>query len=178
MQITVNLDTLDLSTVIGEKRVYDHDCDEPHGEPMTLGDAVVRELAKRLWASVGSDALSEVRQRAAQIRNEEIRARVAPIVQAAVDEPIQQTNSFGEPNGKPTTLRELIAAEARAQLGTRSDYGRGPRVVDKLVADAVSAEIKKELAEAIKEEKAKVVAAVRAKAADLIAQAVREGVGR
>ena len=38
--------------------------------------------------------------------------------------------------------------------------------------------VKKELAEAMADEKAKVVAAVRAKAAELIAQAVKEGIGR
>jgi hypothetical protein len=177
MEITVNVDKVDLDTVIaGQVRDYDGDGEYVGSHQETIGDAVVRKVA----ADLCRESKHEMQGRVVQIRDAEIRAQVAPLITAAVESGIQMTNRYGEAVGGTTTLRELIVKEANAFLTKPHDqYGRsGERVIDRLIRDAIQQEIAGELSKAIAEEKAKVVAAVRAKAAELIAQAVKEGIGR
>ena len=69
-------------------------------------------------------------------------------------------------------------AEAKKLFTERADYGRGSTLAQRIVAEAIGSAFTRELAAAIADEKAKVVAAVRAKAAELIADAVKQGVGK
>lgn len=177
MQITVNVDQVDLTSVVGDVRRYDDDAEEYVTEGRTLGDLIAERVAKSIRES---DAYPGLKKRVADIREEEIRARVAPDIEAAMAAPIRQTNRYGEPTGQATTMRELILEEARKFMERPVDqYSRDKgTVLQKWLRDAVEKTIKTELAEVLVDEKAKVVAAVRAKAADLIATAVKEGVGR
>jgi hypothetical protein len=77
-------------------------------------------------------------------------------------------------------MRELILAEVEKFMSAPADrhYRDKGTVLEKYVRDEVQTTLKKELADALAEEKAKVVAAVRASAADLIADAVKRGIGR
>lgn len=169
--LTIAIEGLNLETVIGTQYP---------DSPLTLADAIVVAAAKELLT--GADVLS-VSTRIRQIRDEEIRAQVAAEIQVALAEPFHRTNYYGEGRDQPITLRTLIADEAKKFFTEqRRPHGRydGPTstaaqdVVAALVKDALT----KELAAAVADEKAKVVAAVRAKAAELIATAVKEGVGR
>lgn len=176
MDIKVEVGPVTLDTPVGEHRVYDEDGDYT-AQPVTLGEAI----AKQVFADIKrGERYNSLRDMVENLRAEEIRGQIRPIVEAAVTKPIQRTNMYGSPTGEPITLTELIVSEAQAYLTKRDDrYGADKRtVIEKLVADAVDKAIRKELSEAIAEEKAKVVAAVRAKAADLIAEAVKAGVGR
>lgn len=178
MNITVDVDAVELTSVIGERYELDDDGDRIKVQ-RTLGDAIADRIAGQLLAD---DSYKSLRQRVVEERADEItkqaRKHVEEILAEAIATPVQRTNGYGSPVGGPVTVTELIVAEAREVLSKRSDYGRGQTYVDKVVAEMVDKAMKKELAETIADEKAKVVAAVRAKAADLIATAVKEGIGR
>lgn len=178
INVTVDTEGIDLTTVVGERSRYDHNLEESVTQEVTLGD----EVAKRITARLTKDeAYPGLRQRFLTIRDEEIRKALEPIVTDAIAGPIQKTNNYGEPSGGTTTLRELIMAEAqRLATAKVGDGYRGSNetVLAKFVREQIAAAFTKELAAVVAEEKAKVVAAVRAKAADLIAEAVKQGVGR
>jgi len=179
MQINVSVEdikSIDLSTPVETRYLYDADGEREECE-VTLGHLV----ADRVTAALRQDdSWGGVKKRFLDIRDEEIRAAVQPIVAEALAGPIQKTNGYGEPTGTATSIRELIMEEASALLTKPADsYGRGREtVLQQFVRKEISVAFTKELAAVVAEEKAKVVAAVRAKAADLIADAVKQGVGR
>lgn len=177
MDINITVENVDLTSVIpGKTRVYDPDTEEYGYTERTVGEAVALHLAEALMRT---DEYQSLKKRVLEIRDEEIRERVKPVVEKAISAPIQQTNHYGQPSGPATTLEEVIVKEAQNYLNKRDGYGdRSVSVVQKFIDAAVEKTIKTELAAVLVEEKAKVVAAVRAKAADLIAQAVKEGIGR
>ncbi len=171
MNVSVTVTDFDMTSVLSEG--------PDDGQRYTLGDAVAEVAVRKLadgsqWASL--------RDRVCSIRDEEIRAHVAPLVADAIMAGVQPTNAFGEPSGPPKTLRDLILEQVKRQLTAPADtssYGRDRETwVRQLVREQVEKVLRTELSEAIADEKAKVVAAVRAKAAELIARAVAEGVGR
>ena len=176
MNITVNVDSVDLTSVVGDVRRYDEDSDSYHLEGQTLADLVVEKIAKRVQES---DAYPGLKNRVAEIRVEEIRARVAAEVEAVMADPVRQTNHYGEPTGTTTTMRELILAEAKKFLSQPVDaYSRDKgTVLQAWLRQEVEKTIKTELAAVLADEKAKVVAAVRAQASTLIAEAVKRGLG-
>lgn len=166
MNIEVNVtDTLRLSDVVDETYA---------GERVTLADKVAEKLIEK---AAGDDGWNELNRRIKEIRDEEIRAVVVPLIAEAFKAPIQRTNAYGDPSGDPITLRDLVLAEAKKVLTSASSTGyRDEPLARRLVREMVEKELTAQLSAAIKEERAKVVAAVRAKAADLIAKAVAEGV--
>jgi hypothetical protein len=174
--VTVDgLDGIDLTTVIGERSRYDHDIEETVRQDVTLGD----EVAKRVTAKLTKDDQWDgIRKRFLAIRDEEIREAVKPLVAEAITAAIEQTNGYGERTGQSTTMRELVMAEAKKLFTDRADYGRGSTLAQRIVAEAVGSAFTRELAAAIADEKAKVIAAVRGKAAELLAEAVKQGLGR
>lgn len=178
MQINVTvegLDAIDLSTVVGERRRYDHDTEEYVTTDLTLGDEVARRVTALLTKDDQWDGL---RKKFLAIRDEEIREAVRPIVAAAITETLTKTNQYGQPTGETTTLTELIVADANKLLTERSDYGRGTTLAQRIVAESIGQAFKNELAKALAAEKEKVIAAVRAAGAELIAEAVKKGLGR
>ncbi len=178
INVTVEgIDGIDMKTVIGETRAWDDEHDAYRTKELTIGEVV----AARVTAELTKDeSYPGLRKQFLAIRDEEIREAVKPIVEQVILAPVQRTNEYGEATGETTTLRALVVAETKKVLALKADsYGRGSEtVLQKFVRDEISAAFKKELAEVLAEEKAKVVAAVRAKAADLIADAVKQGIGR
>ena len=182
--LSITISDLTLDTVVGDHYVYNDEGEGSH-EPFTLLDAIVSTAATQLVQHDRRQggAAESLRSRVQSIRDEEIRTRVAAEIEAALANPINLTNHFGESiAGKTTTLREEIAKMAAEALRVnhnnamsgRQDWTPAQKVISEEVERAFAAELLKVVAD----EKAKVVAAVRAKAADLIAQAVKEGVGR
>ncbi len=159
-ELRLNAPTLDLNAKVGGG---------------TVADLIVKAALAKL---VKGDEWNTVKDRVREITDEEIRAHAKTQIAEALNGGIRKTNTFGEPYGEPTTLRALIAEEVKAELAKAGDpYRSKDSTVRKIVREQVAAAFKTELAEAVAEEKAKVVAAVRASAADLIAQAVAAGVG-
>lgn len=185
MQINVNVtvdgaDGIGLNTEIRETQTWDDESEEYVKNPVTLGDAVAGKLTAML---VKDERYASLRKRFLEIREEEIRRAVQPIVIDAINAPVQKTNTFGEATGGTTTVRELIVAEAKKIAERPFDTSYNSRsgnetALGKFVREQIAAAFTKELAAVVAAEKAKVVAAVRAKAADLIADAVKQGVGR
>jgi hypothetical protein len=178
INVTVNgLEAIDLGTVVNTEAYYDHETDERIPAQRTLADVIADKVTRKLTAE---SYYGDLKRRVTAIRDEEIREAIEPIITEAISGEIQKTNSFGEPTGKSTTIRELIMSEARTLLTKSADsYGRGSEtVLQKWVREQIAAAFTKELAAVVAQEKEKVVAAVRAKAADLIADAVKQGVGR
>jgi uncharacterized membrane protein YheB (UPF0754 family) len=159
--LTLNTPTLDLNAKVGRQTVADLICQQ-----------ALAKLAKRPeW-----DTLKD---RVRVITDEQIREHVTGLIADALNGDLRRTNTYGEPSGEPTTLRTLIAEEAKRTLTQLTDNYRGPRetVIGKLVREEVEKAMKAELVEAIAAEKTKVVTAVREKAGQLIAEAVTAGIG-
>jgi hypothetical protein len=178
MQINVSVTDVDLTSVVGEWAEYDVEGDYVGTGAKTLADAIAVQVAADLKRD---DSYPGLKKKILDIRNEEIREQIKPIVAKAIEGNIQKTDEWGQPVGQSTSLHALIVKQVNDYLTSMvGDSYRGNRqtAVQKFVDDAVEKVVKRELAEAIAEEKAKVVAAVRAKAAELIATAVKEGVGR
>lgn len=151
------------------------------GRSMTIADLVAERLADRLVAE-NTGYYNTLHQRVDRRINELISDRVAPMIDEAMTKPIRKTNAYGEPiSGTETTMRELIVDAARKwfeQPDSTDGYGgRKGTKAQRLIAEAVGATLSKELSEVIKAEREKVVAAVRAQAADIIARSVAAGVG-
>jgi len=177
MNITVNVEAVDINSEFGDRYTYDED---EQRVPMTLGD-VIAERTAQVFAK--DDSYSGLRGRIRDMRVEEMRARVVAELDAAFTRPVQKTNEWGEPAGGPSTLRsEIVKLAERALAVPRPGYSssdpRSTSAVQQFLTREIEEAIKKELGAAIADEKAKLVAAVRAKAAELLAQAVKEGIGR
>jgi len=177
VDIKVEVGPVDLTTVIGEHRIYNGDDDEYQAEPMTLGDAIARQIFDDLRRE---SHYGELKRTVTTLRADVIKEQIAPVVAKALAEPIQKTNQYGEATGKPTTLRELIVDEVQRLLKQPADqYSREKGTwIQALVRTEVEAALRKELGGVIADEKAKVVDAVRGKAAELIAESIRAGLGK
>ncbi|MDN3356054.1 hypothetical protein [Actinomadura sp. DC4] len=168
MQIEVKVGDIDLSTVI--PGYYG-----PADEAMTIGDLVIAEIARRFMET---DDWRTLRARIREIRDEEIRTQITPMIADAVAKPIQRTSSYGTPIGEPLSMCEVVVEEARTVLqSVRDPHSRNAEPLGrKLIREMVEKEMRAELGAVIKDERQKVVDAVRAQAADLITEAVTKGV--
>lgn len=179
MQISVKVGDIDLDTILADF----YDPDEDRAGQQTLGTLVAGKIAKAVTAD---DRWKTFRSEVADIRTAEVRAAISAQVDEALTAPIQPTDNYGEPRGPVTTMREMVAAEVTRFLThpepTGSGYNAPKRTalqvaVGEAVRDVLGREFDTEIRAAIKEEKEKVVAAVRAKGAELLAEAVKQGVG-
>lgn len=177
IEVTVHANEIDLNTVVdGTIRGYDPEHDEYVTSPKTLADVIAEHVREEI--TKGAE-WQEEKRRFREIRDEEVRKALAPVIERALTDPILPTNAYGEPtSGAPTTLRELIAKEAKRQVSARADNGyrsSSETVLGKFVREQIDAAFRNELAEIVKAEKAKVVKAVRDNAGSIIADAVKQG---
>lgn len=163
MQINVTVENADLGSTVPQ----------PYGEDITLGSLVAQEVASEFKQTEGWDG---IRKRFQNLRDEEIRAQVAPIIAEAIHTPVVRTNVYGEPTGESTTLRELVVKEAREALTRREDrYGRDNTTnLQKVIRAEVQAAFVKEVAAVVKEVRAQVVAEIGETARDQITKASME----
>lgn len=154
-------------------------------ERQTLEDIVIGEAARLLvnQAKAGRDSLFDsLTARVRALRDEQIRLALAPVIQEALDGPIQKTNSFGEPlTGQTTTLRDEILTEARSMLkatSVRSDLrSQEASPLQKIIRDEVGSALTKELKAEVDAAKAEVLAAVREKGAEVLASTIASMAG-
>lgn len=173
MNINVDITDIGIDSIVGEHRTVDGDGDYCTA-PLTLGEAVAKHVAEE---AMKDDSYRTLRREVLEVRTEEVRRQLEPVVAEAIASPVKRTNQFGEEVGDATTLNALIVKEARELLAKRDDYGRGNTLLQRTVRAEVEKALRSELAEVLKEEKEKVVAAVRASAAELISEAVKRGIG-
>lgn len=145
MKITINVDEVSLTSAIeatyGQGVEHGSDGSPEPGDyyvngHRTLGDLVAAQMLVKLTTD---ERYHDLRRRITEIRDEEIRAAVRPLVLAAIQNPSPQTNAFGEPTGATVGLRELIVKEARETLKRGNDYGRGPSMLSMEIEKAVKA---------------------------------------
>ncbi len=178
--------TVTWDTVIGSRHVG-HDPDSgPEVEPVSLGEMVVAGLVERLIVEIKRDvdqgrwrgAVTEARTAAA----EAIQAEATVIVRDALHGEFQPTNQYGERTSQVTTLRDLIRADVAKYLNEKvpeRGYGGDRRGgFRELLQHEVDEAMNKELRAAIREAREQVVVKVQDKAAQLIGEAVKEGLRR
>lgn len=171
MKIEVTVDEVSLASVVDTTYAgINEDGEEIGIEAVTIRDLVVIELANRV---VKDPEWPTLRTRISQIRDDVIRSAIEPAVTEAMAKPIQLTDSYGSPKGEPTTLRELVMKEAQTYLTRAGDGYGGDRVTptQKFIRDEIGRQFQSELKAVIDGEKAKVKNALRAKAADFLADA-------
>jgi hypothetical protein len=79
--------------------------------------AIVQAAADQIVKSVHRDLVSEV----ARSVKEQVSAQVGAKVAEVLDHSIQPTNEWGEPKGPTTSLRDVVATQARDYLGAKVD---------------------------------------------------------
>lgn len=168
--LNINIDDLDLNEKIGG--YYDEDGDFVGGK--TVAAAVVAALVAQ---ATKGDYYSGLKKRVEEVRDEEIRAAIAPILAEAIAKPLVKTNSYGEPVGKETTLREVILEEARKIWEQPVDrYARDKGThLQAAIRKEVQAAFAEEVAEAVRVAREAVAKEIGGSIADVVTKAVRTG---
>jgi len=168
MNITVKVDDVTLDTIARE--AYGED------DPATIRirDLVAREIVDRL--AQDRDRWYELSRTVTEIKREVIREAVRPAVEQAIAEPIQKTSVYGDPVGGPVTLREVIVDEARKVINAKdpNDY-RGDKgtFLVRVVREEVSNALRAEIADAVKEAKARVADEIGSQVAQAVTNAMK-----
>jgi hypothetical protein len=163
MEIEVNVKAPSLQSLI----------EEDYDGTQTIGDKVVSEL---VGIAVRGDKWDNVTRRVKDIRDEEIRVAVHAEIVEALSAPITKTNAYGEKVGDETTLREVIANEAREamRIGHRntpwqSDIPEHARPLWNLIQKEAAAAVTQVIKQEVAEEAARIRQAMRDQAAALLA---------
>jgi hypothetical protein len=175
MDIKVNVENIDLGDYIDNH--YDEDGDRVPGG--TLADVIARQLVEKFSRS---DLYHGFRDRVQAIRDEEIRAQLAPVIAEALANPIRRTNNYGEQTGADTTLREVIVDEARKWMTSKATdrYGQssgganGGTNLQVMIRASVEDAFKTEIASAVKE----VRDAVGTNVSELVAAAMNQALAK
>jgi hypothetical protein len=144
---------------------------EESGE--TFGDVIVNRAASVLLDRE-RESVGKFRALVAVIAESEVRDAIRPMIDQALAEPIQKTNTYGGPIGEAMPLREHIVEIARAALDTQvgRDYDKKTSLLRAILAEEVERVLRRELGEALAAAKAEVTAAVREQGAAVITETI------
>lgn len=179
--ITLTLD-LNIDQFLRRHLGYDEEGEENSAQ-MTMEDVVIDAAARNLTAAavaqVAKDEWAGFKGRIKAIRDEEIAARLVPLIDEAMTAPIQRTNGYGEPSGAGTTLRDEIVKQATDYLNKPGDgYSRDKGTfVQQFIRAEVAKAVQAELKDALDAAKAEVAAAVKSNAASMIQQTISQLAG-
>lgn len=149
MEIKIVVDEVTLNTIVGEVVRVDEDGDEYLDGHMTVADKVATLIKD---AVVRSPEYTGLKERVTEIRNQEIREAVKPLIREALERPIRKTNYYGEATGQTTTLSELIMEEAKKVFTEVKDSYRDKRpFIQAVVADEVQKAFQKDIQEQVKQ---------------------------
>ena len=140
--------------------------DDPDEGYRSLQGNITREAVQQLFGEMKNELADTIRTELM----EQIRAQVGNILTDVVETPIRKTNAYGEPIGKPVTLRELVMENAGHYLqesvrltdGTPSSYSSDKPVtrLQYMTHIAVRAELEatfsKRIGQALDEAKAEI----------------------
>ena len=138
-------------------------------------DAIVRIAAHQIVEQSRGDIRKAVHN---EVRLT-IQSSVGAIIEKAVNEPIQQHNSYGEKVGEPTTLKALIGKAAEAYLGAKvnergeTGYSANKSRLDYIVKKNVEATIDYTMQKEIKQAVEAAVAAAQLKVAEAVAKLIK-----
>lgn len=144
MEISVNVSDVKLSDVVEQH--YDENGEG--GRPTTVLDLVVAEVVRQNRRELASLVH--------EVRTDLVREALAPIVAEAIAAPVQKTNTYGEPVGGPTTLRDLVLTRVRDVLAEPVDkYNRAKgTLLDVMIRKEVEAAFRREVAGELAEARA------------------------
>ena len=129
-------------------------------------DQIIERAAAMIRDDIGKSLAKDVRAAVEPFIN----AQVGDIIKDALDGEFVTTNDYGT-RGKPTTLRDQIGTEATAWLTKKADrYGNGPSNLESIVRAQVNTQLTKEFTAIIADERATILAQLRAAAAELLAK--------
>lgn len=172
MEIKIEVPEVTLNTVVGDVVRVDEDGDEYLDGQMTVADKVAQLIKAEV---VKHPEYENLRKRVTEIRNQEIREAVKPLVREALERPIRKTNYYGEPVGQETTLSEIIMDEAKKAWSTSKDsYGSRQNTLQDVIAAEVRKHIQGEVAKAVKAAQEAALKAVGDLAAGPVVDAVRK----
>jgi len=148
MEIKIVVDQISLDTAVAEVVRYDEDGDEYADGHMTVADKVAELIKADVVKRPEYQALKD---RVVEIRNQEIREAVKPLIREALERPIKRTNTWGEPTGKETTLSEIILDEAKKVFTEpRDSYRSKTPWITEVIRTAVQDAFQKDIQEQVK----------------------------
>lgn len=138
-------------------------------------DSIVRTAAASLLEAIQRDARAEI---LASVKTQ-INAKVGELVDATLNNEFQPVNEWGEPKGKPQSLREMVGQIARTYLNAKvdkegregtyqADKDRLTYLVSKVVASEFDYRMQSEVKKAVEMARNEAVAKVGAVVGDLI----------
>lgn len=151
MNITVNVDEVTLATAVAKITRWSEEDEELVGDgERTIGDIVAEQITAAL---IKDDRWDSMRKKVLEIRSEVIREALLPVVEKALGETFQKTNSYGEPIGGAISMRQVIAEEAKQFMTQPADtYNREKgTVLQVFVRKAVAEALTTEVQEAVKQ---------------------------
>ena len=154
---------------------------------VTINPNVIKYDAEKMFDSIARIAAHKiVEQSRGDIRQAvqaevrlTIQSSVGAIIEKAVNEPVQQHNSYGEKVGEPTTLKALIGKAAEAYLGAKvnergeTGYSANQTRLDYIVKKNVEATIDYTMQKEIKQAVEAAVAAAQLKVAEAVAKLIK-----
>lgn len=154
---------------------------------VTINPNVIQYDAEKMFDSIARIAAHKiVEQSRGDIRQAvqaevrlTIQSSVGAIIETAVNEPIQQHNSYGEKVGEPTTLKALIGKAAESYLGAKvnergeTGYSANQTRLDYIVKKNVEATIDYTMQKEIKQAVEAAVAAAQLKVAEAVAKLIK-----
>ena len=153
---------------------YDLDGD-PIGR-QTLTDAIVEAAAHLIVREIKDTLVKDIRQQVTA----QVAEQVTTVVAEEMAKPIQRTTLWGEKQGEPTSVREMIRERIEkymaAPASRRDRYNSGRSTVDnmvELVEQEVRAVMNTELKDAIAAAKREVVNTIRDKALAAAVDAIK-----
>jgi hypothetical protein len=164
---------LDLNQLLGME--YDQD-GEAIGQRDLRGE-VVQMAANVLIKEMRAEATKEIREKIGEVVLDEIRG----IVREVMAKPIQKRTSWGETQGEPMSILEMVRTELEKFLdGTtanRDRYGNEkPANLRQLVEQATREVISKDMREAVNEAKAGVTKEVTQRALKAAVETLTAGI--
>jgi hypothetical protein len=147
-----------------------------------IDDAIIAEAArvvlegrtKKEGEKYSESVINRIRRRVDEVRDDEIRAQVRPIIAEALVKGVRKTNTFGDPIGEPVMLRDLIIAEAQTLWSKTADAHSRSRetVLQKAIREEVESVFTKELKAVIAEAKSDVLEAVKGQASQVLTETI------
>lgn len=148
---------------------------QPSSFEQIIANGVTRLVADRILAD--RDRYSAVRKdveaRIAELIAEKVDARIT----AALEEPRQPTDGYGQPKGEPTTLNEIILKRVDAHLREMTgDTFRGQQRttrLDRIVSEAIDRKWDAEVRKSIEEASMQVRQKVASRAAEVLTESIK-----
>lgn len=153
--------------------------------PLTVEDIIIRHagqaLADKATSDERADLRGEVRRRTLAAIDAAISDKVLAAVQAFMDEPLQQTDTWGNPKGDPTTFAEMIDHRVEAILtkrhtGDRFDKTPEGTLIERAIVAEVKATVAAEVKAAVTAERDAIVAQVSASTAAVLTDGLKRAV--